>query len=253
MLRVQYLGKSFGGLAALRDVSFTVGEGEVKAVIGPNGAGKTTLFHLITGVLRPTSGEIVILGHRTAGWPSTRVARLGVARSFQQPQIFRSLTVLENVMLGSDRMSASGMLACGFGLSSARAEHARQVEAADLQLEFVGLSHRRDRIACELPMGEQRYVELARALASRPKLLLLDEPAAGLDETETAQLAALIRKIRKLGVTVVLIEHHMKFVMDLADGILVLNFGVLLEEGTPNRIRTSQAVIEAYLGAEQDA
>lgn len=253
MLQVRRLGKSFGGLAALKDVSLTVDAGEVKAVIGPNGAGKTTLFHLITGVLRPSSGEVVVLGHRTVGWSSTRVARLGVARSFQQPQIFRSLTVLENVMLGSDRMCAAGMLACGFGMPSARHERARQIAAADAQIDFVGLSHRRDRIACELPMGEQRYVELARALASRPKLLLLDEPAAGLDETETIQLASLIRRIRDLGVTVVLIEHHMKFVMDLADRILVLNFGSLLEEGTPETIRTSRAVIEAYLGGEQDA
>ena len=247
------IGKSFGGLAALRDVSFDVAPGEIKAVIGPNGAGKTTMFHLITGLLRPSAGRIEIDGRSLEGLSATQIARFGVARSFQQPQVFRSLTVLENVMLGGDRHGHSGLLACGFGVPRARAEERRQVAAAHEHLDFTGLAHQAERIASELPLGEQRYVEIARALATGASLLLLDEPAAGLDETETEQLRELILRIRSRGITVLLIEHHMNFVMRLADSVLVLNFGAWLADGPPQAIRQSPAVIEAYLGVDSDA
>ena len=252
-LSVHQVGKSFGGLAALRDVSFDVAPGEIKAVIGPNGAGKTTMFHLITGLLRPSAGRIEIDGRSVDGLSAAQIARFGVARSFQQPQVFRSLTVLENVMLGGDRHGRSGLLACGLGLPRARAEERRQATAAREHLDFTGLAHQAQRIASELPLGEQRYVEIARALATGATLLLLDEPAAGLDETETEQLSELILRIRSRGVTVLLIEHHMKFVMGLADSVLVLNFGARLADGTPQAIRTSPAVIDAYLGTSDDA
>ena len=253
MLSVQQVGKSFGGLAALSDVSFGVSPGEIKAVIGPNGAGKTTLFHLISGLLRPSAGRIEIAGRAVTGLSAVQIARLGVARTFQQPQIFRTLTVLENVMLGGHRSGRSGLLACGLGLPAARAEEHRLADAAREQIDFTGLAGSAGRVASELPLGQQRYVEIARALATGATLLLLDEPAAGLDDTETGQLSELVRRIRARGVTVLLIEHHMDFVMGLADSVLVLNFGVRIAEGTPQSIRESQAVIDAYLGTTEDA
>lgn len=253
MLSVHAVSKLFGGLAALRDVSFQVARGEIKAVIGPNGAGKTTMFHLITGILKPSSGRIELADRSLQGLSAVQIARLGVARTFQQPQIFRSLTVLENVMLGADRNGRSGLLACGLALPRTRAEEARQIAAAREQLAFTGLADSADRIASDLPLGEQRYVEITRALATGASLLLLDEPAAGLDETETEKLRQLILRIRARGVTVLLIEHHMKFVMGIADSVLVLNFGAWLADGTPAAIRQSQPVIDAYLGSSEDA
>lgn len=253
MLAVHGLGKSFGGIVALRDVGFDVAEGEIRAVIGPNGAGKTTLFNLITGLLAPTAGAIEFAGHRIEGRRAVDIARMGIARTFQQPQVFRSLTVLENVMLGGHRASRGGMLACGLGLAFARAAERTLESAAREQLEFTGLASHSDRIASELPLGRQRYVEIARALATGAKLLLLDEPAAGLDDTETDELRELILRIRARGVTVLLIEHHMKFVMSLADRVLVLDFGARLDDGTPHAIRNSAVVIDAYLGTAEHA
>lgn len=253
MLQVHHVSKLFGGLAALDDVSFSVSPGEIKAVIGPNGAGKTTLFHLISGLLRPSGGRIELAGHPLDGLSAVQIARIGLARTFQQPQIFRSLSVLENVMLGCHRQGRGGLLACGFGLPRARAEEQRLLGAAQAQLVFTGMADRGHRIASELPLGQQRYVEIARALATAAPLLLLDEPAAGLDETETGQLRDLILRIRARGVTVLLIEHNMNFVMGLADSLLVLNFGSLLAEGEPAEIRQSQSVIDAYLGTAEDA
>lgn len=253
MLAVHGVTKLFGGLAALREVSFDLAKGEIKAVIGPNGAGKTTLFNVITGILRPTSGRIEFAHRSVEGMSALQIARLGIARTFQQPQIFRSLTVLENVMLGADRYGRSGLLTCGLGLPRTRAEEARSVAAAYEQLAFTGLAGQAQRVASDLPLGEQRYVEITRALATGASLLLLDEPAAGLDETETEQLSALILRIRARGVTVLLIEHHMKFVMGIADSVLVLNFGAWLADGTPAAVRQSQEVIDAYLGNSEDA
>ncbi|UCE32973.1 MAG: ABC transporter ATP-binding protein [Burkholderiales bacterium] len=253
MLKVRRLSKSFGGLAALRDVEFAVAPGEIKAVIGPNGAGKTTLFNVVTGLLKPTAGSIEFAGRAIAGLPPARIARMGIGRTFQQPQVFRSLTVLENVMLGAHRGGHGGLVSCGLGMPAARAGERHLAEAAREQLAFMGLAAGADRIASELPLGKQRYVEIARALATGARLVLLDEPAAGLDETETNELHDLILRIRDIGVTVLLIEHHMRFVMSLADNVLVLNFGAPLEEGPPQAIRRSRAVIEAYLGAAVDA
>ncbi len=253
MLSVRAATKLFGGLAALRDVSFDLAKGEIKAVIGPNGAGKTTMFHLITGILRPTSGRIEFAGRSVEGLSALQIARLGIARTFQQPQIFRSLTVLENVMLGADRSGRSGLLACGLGLPRTRLEERRQIAAAHEYLAFTGMADHAQRIASDLPLGEQRYVEITRALATGASLLLLDEPAAGLDETETEQLSALILRIRDRGTTVLLIEHHMKFVMGIADSVLVLNFGAWLADGTPAEVRSSPAVIDAYLGTAENA
>ncbi len=253
MLSVQHVSKFFGGLAALQDLSFSVAKGEIKAVIGPNGAGKTTMFHLISGLLKPSIGRIEVAGRDVTGLSAVQIARCGVSRTFQQPQVFRSLSVLENVMLGGHRNGRSGLLACGFGVPSVRAEEQRQASRAREELTFTGLAGTAARIASELPLGQQRYVEIARALATGATLLLLDEPAAGLDETETGQLGELILRIRARGVTVLLIEHHMNFVFEIADSVLVLNFGAWLADGPPSTIRRSQAVIDAYLGTVEDA
>ncbi|MFT3820733.1 MAG: ABC transporter ATP-binding protein [Rubrivivax sp.] len=253
MLEVEGVGKTFGGLKAVDGVSFDVREGEIRGVIGPNGAGKTTLFHLITGILRPNSGSVRLDGRAVEGHSSVHIARCGVARTFQQPQTFRTFTALENVMLGLESTRRSGAWACGLGLPASRSEEARAVEEALIHLEFVGLAGRADRIARELPLGEQRYVEIARALATKPRLLLLDEPAAGLNDSETVGLASLLQRVRDRGVTLLLIEHHMQFVMSLCDRIVVLNFGRKLADGPPEQIRHAPEVISAYLGSAAHA
>ncbi|WP_346895370.1 ABC transporter ATP-binding protein [uncultured Roseibium sp.] len=253
MLLVSELSKSFGGLNALKDVSFDVAPAEIKAVIGPNGAGKTTLFNIIAGTLRATSGSIAMDGTEISGKTAAAIGMAGIARTFQQPQVFTSLTVMENVMLGANRFHKCGMLASGLGLGSARRAEQDLHEMAEKWLAFVGLNDVFQRQACELPLGQQKYVEIARAMATGSRVLLMDEPAAGLDDTETGELGELIARIRGTGMTVLLIDHHIDFVMSLADSVLVLNFGQWLAEGTPDEIRNSQAVIDAYLGSTEDA
>jgi len=253
MLAVSSLEKRFGGLVALKDVHFSVTPGQVKAVIGPNGAGKTTLFNLIAGTLKPTAGDIRLDGETIAGLPAPRIGMAGVARTFQQPQVFASLTILENAMLGGHRYHRGGFLACGLGLKHTKREEDKLRERAEQWLAFAGIADIAHRNASELPLGQQRYVEIARAMATGSKLILMDEPAAGLDDTETRELADMVRAISDTGTTVLLIDHHMDFVMSLADEVLVLNFGQRLAEGTPHEIQKSQLVIDAYLGIDDDA
>jgi branched-chain amino acid transport system permease protein len=245
-LRVCAVAKSFGGVRAVRDVSFEARQGQVVAIIGPNGAGKTTLFNMISGLLAPDAGEVWLNGHRLDGLPAHQVARLGVARTFQNVQLFGSLTTLDNVMMGRFRHERTSLLAAALGLS--HREEMRTQLAALRRLERVGLARRAGLPADSLPLGEQRLLELARALASEPRLLLLDEPTAGLSALEKVRLAATIGRIQANDVTTLLVEHDMNTVMSVADWTVVLDYGQKLAEGRPEEIQNDPEVIEAYIG-----
>jgi branched-chain amino acid transport system ATP-binding protein len=248
LLRIEHLNRKFGGLQAVNDVSFTLKEGAIKAVIGPNGAGKTTLFNLISGALAPSSGEVRFRGKAIQGVRPCRIARLGIARTFQNIKMFNGMTALENVMVGRHTQSSAGFLASMFRLPWCRREEIAIRKKSLELLDFLGIADCADIEAASLAFGQQRAVELARALALEPALLLLDEPAAGLNIYETAEVGRLITKIRDMGITILLVEHDMSLVMDISDEIVVLSFGHKIAEDTPKVIQRNPEVIKVYLG-----
>jgi branched-chain amino acid transport system ATP-binding protein len=248
VLRVSDITQVFGGLTALDNVSLTVRKGDITGVIGPNGAGKTTLFNIITGIYEQTSGTIHLEDRNITGFPPERLARLGMVRTFQNIELFGQMSVLENVMVGLHTRSRSGILSCAFKLPGHIREERAIRERAMQWLDFVGISNMARIQAANLPFGKGRLLEIARAMALEPRIILMDEPAAGLNSRETAELAILIRKVRKSGITVALVEHDMELVMDVCDHILVLNLGRKLAEGSPREIQENPAVIAAYLG-----
>lgn len=253
LLEVQNVTLRFGGVVALNDVSFSLRRGEIFGLIGPNGAGKTTCFNAMTGVYRPTSGAIRFNGESIVGKKKHEITRGGIARTFQNVRLFPEMTALENVMVGADAHHKTSVISALFRLPRHwNEEKSGRAKSLEL-LRFVGIAHRAGDVSRNLSYGEQRRLEIARALATNPTLLCLDEPAAGFNPAEKEELLALIRKIRDTGVTVLLIEHDMRLVMGVTDRIVVLEFGKKIAEGTPAEVRDNPAVIAAYLGVPTDA
>jgi branched-chain amino acid transport system ATP-binding protein len=253
VLELRGLTMRFGGVVAINGLDLRVDKGEIFALIGPNGAGKTTVFNVVTGVYRPTEGQVVFDGSRIDGNKRFKVTKLGVARTFQNVRLFHNMSALENVLVGADAHHRTGLAGAALGLPWHRKEERQGRAMAEELMEFVGIGDRIHETAKNLPYGDQRRLEIARALATDPKLLLLDEPAAGMNPTEKEALQQLIRKIRDSGRTVLLIEHDMSLVMGISDRIAVLDFGQQIAEGLPLEIQNNPRVIEAYLGAPADA
>jgi branched-chain amino acid transport system ATP-binding protein len=244
---VKGITKRFGGLVALDDVSFSVEEGEIRGLIGPNGAGKSVMFKTIAGFYKPNQGQVVYQGNNITGIGASAVAKRGLIRTFQETTLFQEFSVYENVLVGCHLRARANLFAALF-----RTDHNRQKEAEVKTLEvleFMRLMDRKDQLALNLPLGSQRALAVAIALAAEPKLLLLDEPFAGMNPEETSQMMQMVKRVQESGVTIVLVEHDMKAVMGLSEKLMVLNFGQLLADGSPEEIRSNDQVIEAYLGS----